>query len=171
MVRAEVWDDPDRWRQWIPRPPVIPTERRRQLAQEWVDFLGVDVSEDFIEALSAVVMRYHPLSPKGQIANRLICAGEVPYRERVETVYAARAMDRTQSGWRLPDNVSEVLPFIEQVNRLTGSGPTWNEVGEHMTWTRETVRAALRRLQREGQVTYTSEGRSLRVCRGEAPQQ
>src|SRR5699024_538581 len=100
MARGEVWDDPARWRQRIPRPPVIPTERRRQLAREWVDFLGVDDSDDFIEALSAVVMRYHPLSPKGQIANRLVCAGEVPYRERVETVYAARAMDRTQSGWR-----------------------------------------------------------------------
>lgn len=167
MARAEVWDDPARWRQAVPRPPVIPTERRRQLAREWIEFLGVDASEDFVESLSAVVMRYHPLSPKGQIANRLVRAGEVPYRARVEAAYAAKTTGRTQPDWKSPDSVSEVLRFIERVTRLTGAGPTWNEVAEHMTWSRGTARAALRRLQREGQVTFTSEPRSLRVCRSE----
>lgn len=165
MPRAEVWDDPDRWRQAVPRPPVIPTEQRRRLAREWVEFLGVEASDDFVTALCGVVMRYHPLSPKGQIANDLVRGGEVPYRSRVEARYQAQRAFQPRP--RPADNATDVLPFIEKVCSQTGVGPTWKEVSNHMGWSRTQTRTALRHLQHQGHLAFTKEFRSLHVCRKE----
>lgn len=163
MPRAEVWDDPDRWRQPVPRPPVIPPQKRRQLAREWVDFLGIDASEEFIERLSAVVMRYHPLSPKGQTANRLVRAGEVPYRKRVEAVHRGRGFEPAEPDWRSPENTGKLLRFIEEVNGRSGAGPTWSDVASHMGWSRQSTRAAIRDLARRGCVMFTARPRSLQL--------
>lgn len=164
MPRAEVWDDPDRWRQAVPRPPVIPTEQRHRLAREWVEFLGIEATDDFVTALCGVVMRYHPLSPKGQIANDLVRGGEVPYRSRVEARYQEQAQRASQTRPRPPDNATDVLPFIEQVNSRTGAGPTWKEVSDYMGWSRTQTRTALWHLQHQGHLAFTKESRSLHVC-------
>lgn len=167
MPGAEVWDDPDRWRQAVPRPPVIPTEQRHRLAREWVEFLGIEATDDFVTALCGVVMRYHPLSPKGQIANDLVRGGEVPYRSRVEARYQEQAQRASQTRPRPPGNATDVLPFIEQVNSRTGAGPTWKEVSDYMGWSRTQTRTALWHLQHQGHLAFTKESRSLHVCRRE----
>lgn len=164
MTSREPWDDPHRWRQSVPRPPVIPPEQRRELARQWVDFLDVQPSEDFVEQLAAVVMRYHPHSLKGQLANDFVRAGVVPYRIRVEAAYRDRRQYRTQSETS-PKEVDEVLAFITEINTSTHVGPTWREVGEHLNWPRGKTRRVLLQLERQGQVTFTHEPRSLVAVR------
>lgn len=166
MTNRELWDDPNRWRKAVPKPPVIPPEQRRELARQWVDFLEVQASDDFIEQLAAAVMRYHPLSPKGQIANDLVRRGVVPFRAKVEAAYRDRHqhLARTEIS---PSAADEVLAFIEEIDVRTHVGPTWREVGEHLNWSRRKTRRILLQLERQGQVTFTHEPRSLVVVRAE----
>lgn len=162
MTRREPWDDPIRWRQATPRPPVISADQRRRLAHEWLDFLDVQAPDDFVDRLAAVVMRYHPLSPKGQIANDLVREETVPYRARVEAAYRDWHQNRGPSEIP-PEKVNEVLSFIKRVNLSTGGGPTWKEIGDHLGWPRWKTRHVLTQLQERQEVTFTREPRSLSV--------
>lgn len=162
MTRREPWDDPNRWRQATPRPPVISPDQRRRLAHEWLDFLDVQASDNFVDRLAAVVMRYHPLSPKGQIANDLVRDGAVPYRARVEAAYRDWCQSRGPSQISR-EEVNEVLSFIKSVNLSTHAGPTWKEIDEHLGWPRWKTRHVLTQLQQDQEVTFTREPRSLFV--------
>lgn len=166
----ESWDDPQRWKKPVPPPPRIPADRRRDLAREWLEFLGCEVTDDRVEELSAVVMRYHPLSPKGQVANQLVQNGVTPYRKVVEDEFRTQQRRRDQlmrqhadSLLDSPEQVDTICRFIATHRRRTGAGPLWREVAEDLEVDQDAVAIVLTELKERGSVIFTDQTRSLDV--------
>lgn len=180
MSDRETWDDPRRWAHSTPPPPKIDFTRRRELAREWLTFLGCPVSEERVEELGKVVMRYHPLSPKGQTANRIAAEGRTPYRAVVEREHAQwhrarmaalakrKQLSLTDSQWlasQLEDEstVSGVLDYIRTFRAQRHEGPRWADVSLHMGWPKKLGPHVLKGLAKKGRLTYTPQARSLNV--------
>lgn len=86
---------------WMPWKPEISEERRLELARHWLEFLDMEVTEKRIKKLKRHVMLYHPLSPKGQVANDLVRRDKMPSRKQIEHEYPQwveqiRERDRAQ---------------------------------------------------------------------------
>lgn len=82
------WDQPDRWAIMVPWKPEIPDDDRVIFARQWLEFLGLDVTEKRIKNIKRHVMLYHPLSPRGQVANELVRQDDKsPSRMNVERTY------------------------------------------------------------------------------------
>lgn len=165
------WDQPERWARAIPRKPKIPHSHRLQLATEWLEALECKVTNQRVNKLAAVVMRYHPLSPKGQCANELVKAGAIPYRKSVEDEYPywkQRVLERNrQKGYDFlaqPGAVERVCDAIAEYRLEYGVGPLWREVMYAVGLrSPDTVEVVLRELKEQGAVTFTTEPRSLAV--------
>lgn len=170
-TRAEAWDNPKRWAAPIPHKPGIPREHRRDLARQWLEFLGCELTEQRIDELARVVMRYHPLSPKGQCANELVRAGVTPYREVVEKEFPRwqkRVFERNQEQGRQflarPDAVEKVREVISSYRSKHGVGPLWREVGYEIGLDNSALEVVLEDLKSQGQVTFTLDTRSLDIA-------
>ncbi|MGP6175351.1 hypothetical protein [Corynebacterium sp. A21] len=167
---AEAWDNPKRWSAPIPHKPRISRERRHELARQWLEFLGCEVTQQRVEELARVVMRYHLLSPKGQCANELVLAGITPYREAVEKEFPKwqqRVLERNQEQGRhfltRPEAVEKIREIISSYRSVHGVGPLWREVGYEIGLDNNALEVVLEELKSQGQVTFTLENRSLDV--------
>lgn len=51
-TRVDAWDNPKRWSAPIPYKPRIGRERRHALAQQWLEFLGCEVTQQRVQELA-----------------------------------------------------------------------------------------------------------------------
>lgn len=129
------WDTPERWRQSVPPRPNIPEKKRQEVAVEWLEHVGRTPTDRAVKLTSRHVMLYHPLSPKGQLANELLAEGITPTRFRIESDYPAwreRTIERHKEAGRSllsdPEVPQRVCTFISAHNDAHGSSPTVLEV-------------------------------------------
>lgn len=133
--RTEAWDTPERWRQFVPPKPSIPEKQRQELAIAWLEHVGRPPTDRAVKLTSRHVMLYHPLSPKGQLANELLAEGITPSRYRIESDYPAwreRTIERHKEAGRSllsdPEVPQRVCTFISAHNDAHGNSPTVLEV-------------------------------------------
>lgn len=169
--RENAWDNPKRWARPIPHKPGISREQRRELVQQWLEFLGCEVTEQRVNELAPVVMRYHPLSPKGQCANELVRAGVTPYREVVEAEFPQwqqRVVERHQEHGRQflaqPGAAEKIRDVITRYRSEHGVGPLWREVGHEIGLDNSALEVVLGELKDQGKVAFILDARSLDIA-------
>lgn len=166
------WDQPERWVMFTPWKPEIPDEQRIELARRWLEFLGLEATEERVARIKRHVMLYHPLSPKGQVANELVRQDKIPNRIRIEREYPQwkqRVQERDQAQGRalltdpsVPARVGEVITSYRAAH---GVGPLWREVARELDLpSYEAVAVVLEALKLAGFITFTPEERSLDVA-------
>lgn len=69
-------------------PRRITDQRRRELAQKWLEVLELTVTEERVPELAPWVLHFHPAGPRGQIANQLVREGKVPTAWTINEAYA-----------------------------------------------------------------------------------
>lgn len=166
------WDRPKRWSKSVPWKPEIPDEERIRLARQWLEFLDLEVTEERVEKIKRHVMLYHPLSPKGQVANELVRRDDTPpSRTAVEHEYPrwvqrVRERDQEQGRKLLSDPAipGRVCDFIATYRAAHGVGPFWREVAQKLDLpSTEAVAVVLEALKLAGYITFTIEEHSLDV--------
>lgn len=166
------WDRPERWSMTTPWKPEIPDEERIKLARQWLEFLGMEVTKERIKKITRHVMLYHPLSPKGQVANDLVRRdGKAPSRTAIEQEYPQwvqriRERDQEQGRELLSDPAipGRVCDFIATYRAEHGVGPFWREVARELDLpSTEAVAVVLEALKVAGYITFTIDERSLDV--------
>lgn len=166
------WDRPERWAMWVPWKPEIPDEQRIELAHHWLKFLGLEVTEQRVTRIKRHVMLYHPLSPKGQVANERVLRDKTPTRFNIERDYPhwrQRIRERDQAQGRAllsdPSIPARVSDFITTYRTTHGMGPLWREVTQELDLpSNDAVAVVLEALKLAGFVTFTLEERSLDVA-------
>lgn len=168
----EDWRDPARWARATPRAPVIGHPRRRELAAQWLAMLGCAVTDQRVDELAPVVMRYHPHSPKGHLANRIIQTGGVPHVGEVERVYRRQQALQAATTWRpdpalaatARDVADAAAAYVNQYRADPGHGPTWGELADHLNLAKAQAAPLIRALAHANVLTYTRAHRSLDVA-------
>ena len=166
------WDRPERWGMFAPWKPEIPDEQRIELARRWLEFLDLEATKERVNRIKPHVMLYHPLSPKGQVANELVRQDKIPNRMRIEREYPQwkqRIQERDQAQGRAllsdPSVPARVGDFITAYRADHEVGPLRREVAHKLDLpSNEAVAVVLEALKLAGFITFTPEERSLDIA-------
>lgn len=156
-------------------PRRISKQRRRELAQKWLEALELTVTEDRVLELAPWVLHFHPAGPRGQIANQLVREGRTPTARTINEAYADQLGRKPLRPEELAveahllrltsAETKQLLKFVAKVRRQHKHGPTWHEVAQHMGWSHAHTVDVIRHLGRAQLLTYTWTERSLRIYR------
>lgn len=148
-----------------PSRPGIGRRRRYQLAQAWLDRLGLEADPARVEALAPAVGRYRRSTVMGRIADTILTEGGVPDQRSVEERFLAmpgapprpsifpNALTHAQA--------TDVARWVHYYRATHGAGPLWKEVGAAFGWQRPDTNWIINDLRHRGYLAYTRATRSL----------